>query len=370
MAMPRPPLLAALLLLTAASAARSDDFGQATIDWSAVNKRRGESHDAAAPSAPAAGAPAAKPADPGEAQCPAEPPPSRYDGPRRGMGIATTDPKRKRPPRLTQTPQDAQEIVSLLSPTWYYDWNVPPVPGLSLQFVPLVETPQQGVAAAETARAMGSPAVLGYNEPDLPWGTVKDKTTKKVEVAAALAPDGWPAMAAQVPPTIGIGSPAVGVGVNGKDGWMDQFMAGRPRVDFVAVHWYGPANVEAFKAAVKKVYRAYCRPIWITEFGVYGWKTNAVNAADAAKLQDEYGLPIQPPNAPPVENPYTIAQTEDFLRGALAWLDSGEGKRYVQRYAWDPPPVPLPPTNATNALWYKDASGRVRLTELGRIYAR
>lgn len=78
---------------------------------------------------------------------------------------------------------------------------------------------------------------------------------------------------------------------------MQQFLAACSgcRIDHVATHWYGPADVEAFKAHVSNVHDIAQKPVWVTEF--------QAQSGDA----------------------------EGFMRDAIAWLDSQD---FVYRYAY------------------------------------
>lgn len=67
------------------------------------------------------------------------------------------------------------------------------------------------------------------------------------------------------------------------------------KIDHVATHWYGPADVEAFKAHVTNVHDSTGKPVWVTEF--------------QAQSGDQ----------------------DQFLKDAIAWLDSQD---FVYRYAY------------------------------------
>ena len=67
------------------------------------------------------------------------------------------------------------------------------------------------------------------------------------------------------------------------------------RIDHVATHWYGPADVEAFKAHVSNVHDSTGKPVWVTEF--------------QAQSGDQ----------------------DQFLRDAVSWLDTQD---FVYRYAY------------------------------------
>ena len=85
---------------------------------------------------------------------------------------------------------------------------------------------------------------------------------------------------------------------------------------------------------VDKTYEMYHKPIWITEFAVYGWPHNDVEHIESVK---------------------------EFMKTAIDGLNA---RPYVERYAW----FSFNSTNETNGIasLYNYETGD--LTELGRLY--
>jgi hypothetical protein len=167
--------------------------------------------------------------------------------------------------------------------------------------------------------------VLGFNEPD--GASQADMT---VDEAIAL----WPQLEQIGLPLV---SPAT---VNPTNEWMQEFMQKADeqglRVDYVAVHHYGGANVLAFIKKLKETYEAYDRPIWITEFAVADWNATS-----------------------PQNNRYSEAEVMAFMEEALVALDDID---WVFRYSWfDGKNAPL----YTSALFDDSA----RITPVGQMYA-
>ena len=103
-----------------------------------------------------------------------------------------------------------------------------------------------------------APALLGFNEPDLP---------SQANMQPAYAASLWPKLEAT---GMRLGSPAVSASL-AAIAWLDQFFGNCTgcRVDFIAVHWYSPwegaCTPDAFVALVQH-YTKYGKPIWVTEF--------------------------------------------------------------------------------------------------------
>lgn len=169
--------------------------------------------------------------------------------------------------------------------------------------------------------------LLGFNEPD-------GKKQENLPVDKALS--AWPDL---MKTGLRLGSPAA---VHADGEWMLEFMQKADdtgmRVDFVCVHWYGGANVQALVKRLKKIHALYQRPIWITEFAVADWKTKSREG-----------------------NRYTPEQVQQFMKELLPALDKLE---FVERYAWFSAAV-SDRALGPSALFKDDGS----LTELGRVYA-
>ncbi len=168
---------------------------------------------------------------------------------------------------------------------WYYDWGTAPVgPTPGVQFVPMVwghnnVNPKELAAA----KASGAGVLLGFNEPNV-------HGQSNMTVAQAVAD--WPQLEAT---GLRLGSPAVGTGEDAKPGgWLAQFMAQARtrhlRVDFLCIHPYqssfDPVQATAnLRAEIEAVHTAYGLPVWVTEYGLVNWDTNAYpDAATAARF--------------------------------------------------------------------------------------
>ena len=149
-------------------------------------------------------------------------------------------------------------------------------------------------------------------------------------MSVAAAVDGWLTYLQPLKGTVRLGAPGVTNSAQVGQGldWLQAFLqaCGNCTIDFVPVHWYGDAGdlagFENHVTAASQV--AGARKLWITEFGTTSG---------------------------------TAAQTEAFLKSAIAWLDGSTGKGLVERYAW-----------------FMDAAGNlinsngVGLSELGQVY--
>jgi Glycosyl hydrolase catalytic core len=216
-------------------------------------------------------------------------------------------------------PQIASKIQSV-NPKWYYTWDVTPVPGLdALPFVPMIW------GSNSISKLVGThPIVLGFNEPD---GSAQSNLTP----AQALSL--WPQVT-----HLGtkIGSPATAGNPTAQGSWLETFMAGDPRVDFVCVHWYAPPNASSFLKEIDAIYAKYNKPIWVTEFAVADW---------SGKFSG--GFPV--------------SLVEEFMRGACVGLDA---RPFVERYTWKTRAT-TDVNMGTSALFNSDGS----LTDLGKIYS-
>lgn len=222
--------------------------------------------------------------------------------------------------------------TSQLGAHWMYSWgNVirDEIPA-NVEFVPMFwgrgSVTQENINRIKQLAAEGKVKyVLGFNEPD---GAAQANMT--VDEAIAL----WPMLEQIGLPLV---SPAT---VNPNNAWMQEFMSRADalglRVDYVAVHHYGGANVSSFIDKLRETYRAYNRPIWITEFAVADWSATT-----------------------PENNRYSEAEVMDFMTQALTALDDID---WVFRYAWfDGRQAPL----RSSALYDEDGS----ITPVGQLYA-
>ena len=210
----------------------------------------------------------------------------------------------------------AQRFQSV-NPTWYYTWDVTPVPGLeSIPFVPMCW------GAKSISKFTGPvPLLLGFNEPD---NSAQSNLTPQQALSL------WPEVQA-----IGqrLGSPATAGNPAKSGSWLETFQG---EYDFVCVHWYAPPNVSSFLSEIDNIWCKYKKPIWVTEFAVADW---------SGKFPG--GFPIN--------------YVTSFMKDACAGLDARD---YVERYTWKTR-TPEDPNMGTSALFNDDGS----LTYLGKTYA-
>jgi hypothetical protein len=219
----------------------------------------------------------------------------------------------------SRDPLGAQKIASV-NPSWYYNWGLVPLAGLTIPFVPM-----SWGARSMPAGGFDAPVLLGFNEPDR-----SDQSNLTFSDAEVL----WPSLYAQ---GRRLGSPATAENCSKLGSWLDQFAKGGAQFDFVCVHWYAPPNVDSFLKQIDAVYMKYKLPIWITEFAVADW---------AGKYPGGY----------PVD------QVKAFMTAACAGL---EARSYVERYSWKTRST-SDAALGTSALFNDDGS----LTELGLIYSK
>lgn len=178
--------------------------------------------------------------------------------------------------------------------TWFYNWSMTGPEGQSAEFVPMVRRDDNPQAVTSK-----SPYLLGFNEPDIP-------EQDNLDVATALVK--WRALEATGKK---LGSPAVAVGVNTGTGWLRDFLAANPRVDFVTVHFYGQNfELEQAKADFAKyladAHAAWKKPLWVTEFALI-----------------DYSEPANPLYSTPEQNAAFLVEAVKIM----------EGLDYVERYA-------------------------------------
>lgn len=169
--------------------------------------------------------------------------------------------------------------------------------------------------------------VLGFNEPDR-------EQQANMDVDSAL--QYWSRLELLELPLI---SPAC-AGTTSE--WMKTFMEKAVenclRVDAVAIHWYGSPNLAKFQEDLQKVYRAYGKPVMVTEFAPADWDAQSTSG-----------------------NKYARQQVLSFMQAALPWL---EDQDWIVAYSWFPFEE-ANPIGTSSSLFGSDGN----MTALGRFYA-
>ncbi len=244
----------------------------------------------------------------------------------------TEDAVNKKGAAFSNRTEDWSFKTSDLAAHWMYSWgNIKreEIPE-NVEFVPMFwgkgSVTQDNIdRIKQMAEAGDIKFVLGFNEPD-----GANQANMSVDEAIEL----WPQLEQIGVPLV---SPAT---VNPNNDWMKEFMRRADqeglRVDYVAVHHYGGANVLNFINKLKETYNAYNRPLWITEFAVADWNATS-----------------------PENNRYSEAEVISFMEEALVALDDID---WVYRYSWfDGKNAPL----YTSALFDEDSN----ITPVGEVYA-
>ena len=202
---------------------------------------------------------------------------------------------------------NSPERIKKLNVSWYYTWKPYPIKNLDdpkIEFVPMIWGGKERIKnqlryLKDKVRNDGKKlkVLLVINEPDQ-----KDQANMTVDEVIAYWKDFEEL-------TEKLSSPAPAK-VNGQ--WIKEFMKKakelRLKVDFIAVHYYGPPDVDKFIRTIDKVYETYQLPIWITEFCVADWKYQEVGGYR-----------------------YSEEEVINFLKKALPLL---EERPYVEKYAW------------------------------------
>jgi hypothetical protein len=97
-----------------------------------------------------------------------------------------------------------------------------------------------------------------------------------------------------------------------------------PKVDYIAVHWYGGTSASSFKSTMQDIYNKFQIPIWITEFAC---QTSSSSAANPVKFTQE--------------------AVNSFLDNVIPWM---QAQPWIFRYAWHHSGV------GTSALWNLDGT--------------
>ena len=163
--------------------------------------------------------------------------------------------------------------------SWAYNWASSLPSGQSLpaglRYIPMLWNAAPGAVAAwrpavQKAQTLGADALLSFNEPDLCCAGCGSAC---MSIADSVA--GYKANMQPFAGALQLGAPAVTNG-GGPDmglGWLDQFLTacGGCTVDFVALHYYGPADQpKLLQDHVARAYQQFGKPVWVTEYGTNG----------------------------------------------------------------------------------------------------
>jgi len=222
-------------------------------------------------------------------------------------------------------------VLQALKVSWYYTWTPQPMDGqVSAKFVPMVWGGRW--LTSQISALQGKPVaseLLALNEPDQ-----VGQSNMSVQDAAAT----WATLS-----QLGtrISSPATATPLGG---WALSFekraKASNLRVDFMAIHLYGPPDPQKFLQRLDAVYKHYGKPIWITEFAVADWSARQAGT-----------------------NRYSEEQVMAFMKAVIPEL---EKRSYVERYAWFGAGRGSG-SEAVRTSRLVDSQGA--LTPLGRLYA-
>jgi hypothetical protein len=199
--------------------------------------------------------------------------------------------------------------VVALEPYWNYGWGLELIDQQpdNIEFVPMVWGGRNPDRVQQKLTRQLLPLIasgkvkrlLGFNEPD-------EAEQSNMNTTDAL--EAWPILESTGLP---LASPSC---AQPAGRWMVEFMSIAEercrRLDWISVHWYGGANVDAFKRAMQNIYELYGsrRPLLITEFAPADWRAET-----------------------PAENKWSQADILAFMKQALPWL---EETTWISGYAW------------------------------------
>lgn len=187
-----------------------------------------------------------------------------------------------------------------LGACWTFNWTERPTEATGVEFVPIAWGTHGDLSGTTVLPPPGTATtLLGFNEPD---------DTAKANLSVDEVLDIWPRLEAT---GLRLGSP----GVTGNElagGWLEAFLRGaaarRLRVDFIAVHWYGPLEaagvVGGLETHLRAIHDRYGLPLWLTEFGALNWEDDTRWSQEAVT---------------------------GFIRAAVPML---EALPFLERYAW------------------------------------
>jgi len=179
-------------------------------------------------------------------------------------------------------------------------------------------------------KAQGSPAVLAFNEPELP---------DQANMPAELAAQEW---LRYIEPLrrngIRCGSPGISSAPHAV-GWLQKFLQlvrqGGGDIDFYALHWYGETLGQFYDYIWSTHHQLGPeKPVWITEFACTNWS---------------------------IENPLDRAHVESFAAESCKYLDTLD---WVERYAWFGPMR----DTGTVGKWAAMIDQDGKLTDVGKVY--
>lgn len=180
-----------------------------------------------------------------------------------------------------------------IQPGWFYTWestnqwitNAPE----NAEFIPMIWGAANVNSTELAAAAAVSDTLLGFNEPDNSVAAGGSEVTPSEALAL------WPQLEAT---GMRLGAPAVAHDAHLPGQWLDTFMAGNPRVDFIPLHWYGTlplatdgnvaAAVSAFEAYIEATWTRYGLPIWVTECAFVGWDFDNGHVTPNATVQAQF----------------------------------------------------------------------------------
>jgi hypothetical protein len=228
---------------------------------------------------------------------------------------------------LSSTDPSQGVKINSLKPNWYYTWGRKSNVTVTAPWIPMA----WGKGSIPKVNEFStSPAILGFNEPDL-------AAQSNMNVTRALYY--WPQILASG--AARVGSPATAGNPTTAGSWLETFMngdaKGKPKVDFICIHWYAPPKATSFLTLIDNIHIKYNLPIWVTEFAVADWNNKYPGG-------------------------YPIDQVTAFMYNATQGL---EKRSYVERYTWKTRD-PLDTNMGTSSLFEIDGE---TLTPLGRLYA-
>ena len=179
--------------------------------------------------------------------------------------------------------------LAALNVSWFYNWGTETGVATTVPFVPMIFSEKKLKAK------ISGELVLGFNEPD---------NEKQANLSAKEALAHWPAIATKARY---VGGPAT-AGNPLKSEWLEEFMKGRPKIDFITVHWYKGVDAKHFIRDLEEIHTKFGKPVWVTEFAP---QTAASSKSDPDK--------------------FTHAQVAQFISDTTHWMDSTP---WLGRYAW------------------------------------